>query len=56
MNKTFKAFSPLVKKALLSGRLFKPKADLVHAIEDIQPEYDVSIPVSDGSKILVNVF
>ncbi|MEM1257911.1 MAG: CocE/NonD family hydrolase [Bacteroidota bacterium] len=56
MNKVFKSLMPVVKKALLSGRLFKGKAHLVAPIEDIKVEWDVSVTVSDGSNILINIF
>ena len=56
MKKAIRALAPLVMKAISSGRLFKGKAELVEPVEDIQAEWDVSVPVSDGSNILINVF
>ena len=56
MKKLIKALAPVLKKAILSGRLFTGKAELVPPIADIQAEWDVSVTVSDGSDILLNVF
>ncbi|MEM9681030.1 MAG: CocE/NonD family hydrolase, partial [Bacteroidota bacterium] len=56
MYKVLKALLPVVGKALLSGQLFKGKAHLVEPIEDIEVAWDVSVRVSDGSNILINVF
>ena len=56
MNNVLKALFPVVKKALLTGRLLKGKAHLVPPIEDIFPEWDVKVKVSDGSEILINIF
>lgn len=56
MKKLMKALLPIIKKALLSGRLFTGKAELVQPLEDIQAEWDVEVQVSDGSNILINIF
>ena len=56
MRKLIKALGPIVKKAILSGRLFSAKAELVPPLEDIQAGWDVSVKVSDGSNILINIF
>mgnify|MGYP001799486591 CR=1 FL=1 len=56
MYKVLKALLPVVKRALLSGQLFKGKAHMVAPIADIEVEWDVSVKVSDGSEILINVF
>ncbi|MEM6763766.1 MAG: CocE/NonD family hydrolase [Bacteroidota bacterium] len=56
MRKVLKALLPVIKRAILSGRLFTGKAELLAPLEDILPEWDVEVPVSDGSKILMNVF
>ena len=56
MNKLIKALVPVIKNAILSGRLFKGKAELVPPIEDIQVDWDVPVTVSDGSRILINIF
>ena len=56
MYNAIKALVPILKKALLSGRLFSGKAELLPAHEDILAEWDVRVPVSDGSTILINVF
>ncbi|MEO0899681.1 MAG: CocE/NonD family hydrolase [Bacteroidota bacterium] len=56
MKKLIKALFPILQKAIVSGRLFTGKAKLVEPIEDILPEWDIEVPVSDGSTILINVF
>ena len=56
MQKVIKALAPILKKAILQGRLFKGKADLLPPHEDIQAEWDVSVTISDGSNILLNIF
>lgn len=56
MQKLLKALVPIIKKALFSGRLFTGKAELIPPHEDILAEWDVSVPVSDGSNILINIF
>lgn len=56
MKKLIRALAPILTKALFSGRLFTGKAELVPPHEDILAEYDVKVPVSDGSDILLNIF
>ena len=56
MYNLIKALAPIVLKALFSGRLFRGKAELVEPLEDILADWDVSVPISDGSTILINVF
>ena len=56
MTKVVKSLAPILKRAILSGRLFKAKAELVEPIEDVLPEWDVKVKVSDGSAILLNIF
>ncbi len=56
MKDTIKAVFPLLKNALKTGQVCNPKANVTRPIEDIEAEYDVKVPLSDGSHILVNVF
>ncbi len=56
MNKVVKSLAPILKRAILSGRLFKAKAELVKPIEDVLREWDVIVKVSVGSVILLNIF
>ncbi|MYJ72971.1 MAG: CocE/NonD family hydrolase [Rhodospirillaceae bacterium] len=47
---------PIVKRALLSGQLFRPACELVDPHPDILAEYDVRIPLDDGTFVTANVF
>jgi predicted acyl esterase len=53
---TLKAAWPMLKGALKSGQLFRPQCTMVDPDEDIHSEYDVEIPMSDGSSLTCNVF
>lgn len=56
MKDTFKAVFPMIKRAVLSGQLFSPKADVRYPEEDIFADYDVKIPTSDDYFLLANIF
>ncbi len=47
---------PVIKKALLSGQLFRPQCELTEPHPDILAEYDVEIPLEGGSFVTANVF
>jgi len=51
-----KALGPLIGNALISGQLFKAKAELTEADPDILAEYDVKIPVSEGFYLTANIY
>lgn len=51
-----KAVGPMIFRALKSGQLLRPQARLTQPIDDVQAEYDVPVTLSDGSKVLLNVF
>lgn len=53
---TAKSVGPLVWQAVRSGQLFNPQCELVPADPDVLCEYDVRIPMSDGTFLLANVF
>jgi len=50
------ALGPMVGNALISGRLFKAKAELTEPDPDILAEYDVKIPVSEGFNLTANIY
>lgn len=54
--KTARAALPLLARAITSGRIIRPRAFVNPPIPDIASEYDVEVPVSDGTAILINVF
>ncbi|WP_375562675.1 CocE/NonD family hydrolase [Bernardetia sp. OM2101] len=56
MYKLLKSIFPVLKNAILSGQLFKGKAELIPPIDDIHADWDVNVPVSDDANILVNIF
>ena len=39
---------PLLKRAVLSGQLFRPRCELTQPVADILCEYNVRIPIADG--------
>ena len=47
---------PLVKGAVLSGQVFKPRCKLTQPHPDVLCEYDVKIPVADDVILTANVF
>jgi hypothetical protein len=56
IRRTLQAVVPLVGNAIRSGQLFNPQADLAEPDPDILCEYDVRIPMSEGSSVTANVF
>ncbi|MEM7017841.1 MAG: CocE/NonD family hydrolase [Pseudomonadota bacterium] len=50
------SIGPILKKAIVSGQLFNPSCQLTEPDPDILCEYDVEIPLSDGSYVTANVF
>lgn len=50
------AVAPIIKNAILSGRIFRPQCVLTDPDPDILCEYDVEIPLSDGTHGTANVF
>ena len=51
-----RAAGPVALRALTSGQLFKPQCELTAGDEDILCEYDVRIPLSDGTHVTANIF
>jgi uncharacterized protein len=47
---------PLVKGAVLSGQVFKPRCKLTQPHPDVLCEYDVKIPIADDVILTANVF
>ncbi len=47
---------PLIRRAILSGQLFRPRAELTPPDPDILCEYGVKIPIADGVVLTANVF
>lgn len=51
-----KSIGPLAWNAVRSGQLFHPQCELTPADPDVLCEYDVEVPMSDGTTLLANVF
>ena len=47
---------PLLKRAVLSGQLFRPQCELTQSYPDILCEYNVKVPIADGIVLTANVF
>jgi putative CocE/NonD family hydrolase len=56
MLRAAKSAWPLIKGAVLSGQLFKPKCRLTQPDPDVLCEYNVKIPIADGTILTANVF
>jgi putative CocE/NonD family hydrolase len=56
LYETFKAARPLLGNAFRSGRIFRPQCRVTKAHPDILCEYDLAIPMSDGTHLTANVF
>ncbi len=48
--------APVVGRAIRSGQLFKPQCTLTEPSADILCEFDVKIPMRDGTYVTANVF
>jgi putative CocE/NonD family hydrolase len=51
-----RSIGPIAVKAIASGRIFKARCVLTEPDPDILVEYDVEIPLSDGTSVTANVF
>lgn len=56
LRRLSKAVGPILKNAIVSGRLFRPQCVLTEPEPDILCEYDVRIPLADGTQATANVF
>jgi putative CocE/NonD family hydrolase len=56
ISRTLQAVGPLIGNALKSGQLFRPQAELTEPDPDVLCEYDVRIPMSDGTSLTANIF
>jgi hypothetical protein len=54
--RTFEAVGPLLGNAVKSGQLFNPQAEITEPNLDILCEYDVEIPMSEGTSVIANIF
>ncbi len=50
------AMAPVIGRAITSGQLFRPQCELTPPDEDILCEYDINVPLRDGTHVTVNVF
>ena len=50
-----RSIGPIAVKAIASGRIFKPRCVLTEPDPDILVEYDVEIPLSDGTSVTANL-
>lgn len=46
----------MLRKAVMSGQVFRPRCELVAPDPDVEAEYDVEIPMSDGTTLTAIVF
>ncbi len=53
---TARSVWPILKRAVLTGQLFDPQCVLTEPDPDVLCEYDVRIPLSDGTHVTANVF
>ena len=51
-----RSVGPILKRAVLTGQLFKPQCELTEPHSDILAEYDVGIPLDDGTTVTANIF
>lgn len=56
MLRTARAVWPLLKKAVLSGQLFRPPCELTQPNSDILCEYDAEVPIGEGVTLTANIF
>jgi len=56
ISRILQAVGPLIGNALKSGQLFRPQAELTEPDPDVLCEYDVKIPMSDGTSLTANIF
>lgn len=54
--RTIRAVWPLIRKAVMSGQLFRPPCELTQPDPDILCEFDVEVPIADGIVLTANVF
>ena len=47
---------PLIRRAIFSGQLFRPRCTLTPPDPDVLCEYDLAVPVADGVVLTANVF
>lgn len=51
-----RSVGPILKRAVLTGQLFKPQCELTDPHPDILAEFDVGIPLDDGTTVTANIF
>jgi predicted acyl esterase len=56
ISRILQAVGPLIGNAFKSGQLFRPQAELTEPDPDVLCEYDVRIPMSDGTSLTANIF
>ncbi len=54
--RALRAAAPLLRSAARRGQLWRPACELVPAAPDLRIDYDVRIPMSDGSFVTANIF
>lgn len=50
------SIGPILKRALVSGQIFRPACELTAPDPDVDCAYDVEIPLRDGTLLTANVF
>ena len=56
LRRLYRSVSPVAKRALASGQVFRPQCHLTNPLPDVLCEYDVKVPLSNGSFVTANVF
>jgi len=56
LRQLFRAVGPILARAIRSGQVFRPQCVLTGPDPDILAEYDVRIPLSNGTHVTANVF
>ncbi|MEM1048396.1 MAG: CocE/NonD family hydrolase [Pseudomonadota bacterium] len=54
--KTARAAWPILKRAIISGQLFRPQCTLIEPDPDIRCDVDVQVPIGGGVVLTANVF
>ncbi|MFT4572492.1 MAG: putative acyl esterase [Hyphomicrobiaceae bacterium] len=51
-----RAIIPILGRSIATGQLLRPSCELVPASPDVHCDYDVRIPISDGTYVTANIF
>ena len=54
--RTIRAAWPMLSRAIRSGQIFRPQCNLIEPDPDILCQYDVNVPLDNGTVMTCNVF